>query len=73
MAETQAHLWPAIGDDPRERRGLHEPRGCLLRRRVAAPMVGGLSLTSFLLELLVYRAACLLWKKRSLDAPTARA
>jgi Cu/Ag efflux pump CusA len=33
--------------------------------RVAAPMVGGLG-TSFVMELLVYPATCLLWKKREL-------
>ncbi|MEZ4281918.1 MAG: CusA/CzcA family heavy metal efflux RND transporter [Myxococcota bacterium] len=38
-------------------------------KRVAAPMVGGLA-TSFLLELLVYPAVYLLWKRRDLR-PTA--
>jgi hypothetical protein len=32
-------------------------------KRIAVPMVGGL-FTSFLLELLVYPAVCLLWKRR---------
>jgi Cu(I)/Ag(I) efflux system membrane protein CusA/SilA len=36
-------------------------------KRVAAPMVGGL-VTSFLLELLVYPAVFLLWKRRALRA-----
>ena len=34
-------------------------------KRIAAPMVGGL-FTSFLLELLVYPAVYLLWKRRNL-------
>jgi Cu(I)/Ag(I) efflux system membrane protein CusA/SilA len=34
-------------------------------KRIAAPMVGGL-VTSFLLELLVYPAVYLLWRKREL-------
>ena len=34
-------------------------------KRVASPMVGGLA-TSFLMELLVYPAIYLLWKKREL-------
>jgi copper/silver efflux system protein len=38
-------------------------------KRVAAPMVGGLA-TSFLLELLVYPAIYLLWKRRDLDPPS---
>jgi Cu(I)/Ag(I) efflux system membrane protein CusA/SilA len=42
--------------------------GSDLMKRIAAPMVGGL-LTSFLLELLVYPAIYLLWKRRSLDHP----
>ena len=42
-------------------------------KRVAAPMVGGLA-TSFLLELLVYPAIYLLWRRRSLEpAPPAAA
>jgi Cu(I)/Ag(I) efflux system membrane protein CusA/SilA len=39
--------------------------GADMMKRVAAPMVGGL-FTSFLMELLVYPAIYLLWKKRSL-------
>jgi Cu(I)/Ag(I) efflux system membrane protein CusA/SilA len=39
--------------------------GADVMKRVAAPMVGGLA-TSFLLELLVYPAVYLLWKKRQL-------
>ena len=39
--------------------------GADVMKRVAAPMVGGL-VTSFLLELLVYPAIYLLWKKREL-------
>ncbi len=39
--------------------------GADLMKRIAAPMVGGLS-TSFLLELLVYPAIYYLWKKRQL-------
>ena len=39
--------------------------GADVMKRVAAPMVGGLA-TSFLLELLVYPAVYLLWKKREL-------
>jgi Cu(I)/Ag(I) efflux system membrane protein CusA/SilA len=34
-------------------------------KRIAAPMIGGI-LTSFLLELLVYPAVYLLWRKRQL-------
>jgi Cu(I)/Ag(I) efflux system membrane protein CusA/SilA len=34
-------------------------------KRVAAPMIGGL-VTSFLLELLVYPAIFLIWKRREL-------
>ena len=41
--------------------------GADVMKRVAAPMVGGL-LTSFALELLVYPALYLLWKRRSLPA-----
>jgi len=37
-------------------------------KRVAAPMVGGL-VTSFLMELLVYPAIYLLWKRREISAP----
>ncbi|TAL36705.1 MAG: efflux RND transporter permease subunit [Spirochaetes bacterium] len=39
--------------------------GADVMKRIAAPMVGGL-FTSFLLELLVYPAVYLLWKKREL-------
>ena len=39
--------------------------GSDVMKRVAAPMVGGLA-TSFLLELLVYPAVYLLWKKREI-------
>jgi copper/silver efflux system protein len=39
--------------------------GADLMKRIAAPMVGGL-LTSFLLELLVYPAVYLLWRRREL-------
>jgi Cu(I)/Ag(I) efflux system membrane protein CusA/SilA len=39
--------------------------GADLMKRVAAPMVGGLS-TSFLMELLVYPAIFLLWRRRQL-------
>ena len=42
--------------------------GADMMKRVAAPMVGGL-VTSFLLELVVYPAIYLLWKRRSLDSP----
>jgi len=42
--------------------------GADVMKRVAAPMVGGLA-TSFLMELLVYPAIYLLWKKRELPAP----
>jgi Cu(I)/Ag(I) efflux system membrane protein CusA/SilA len=44
--------------------------GSDVMKRVAAPMVGGLG-TSFLLELLVYPAVYLLWKRRALpvEAP----
>jgi Cu(I)/Ag(I) efflux system membrane protein CusA/SilA len=38
--------------------------GSDVMKRVAAPMVGGLA-TSFLLELLVYPAIYLLWKRRA--------
>jgi Cu(I)/Ag(I) efflux system membrane protein CusA/SilA len=44
------------------------PRGRAdVMKRVAAPMVGGLA-TSFLLELLVYPALYLLWRRRELPA-----
>jgi len=43
--------------------------GADVMKRVAAPMVGGLA-TSFLLELLVYPAVYLLWRKRDLQQPT---
>ena len=43
--------------------------GADLMKRIAAPMVGGLT-TSFLLELLVYPAVYLLWKRSSLAAVT---
>ena len=39
--------------------------GADVMKRVAAPMVGGLA-TSFLMELLVYPAIYLLWKRREL-------
>jgi Cu(I)/Ag(I) efflux system membrane protein CusA/SilA len=39
--------------------------GADVMKRVAAPMVGGL-MTSFLMELLVYPAIYLIWKRRSL-------
>jgi len=41
--------------------------GADVMKRVAAPMVGGLA-TSFLLELLVYPAVYLLWRRRELPA-----
>jgi copper/silver efflux system protein len=41
--------------------------GADLMKRIAAPMVGGLA-TSFLLELLVYPAVYLLWRRRALVA-----
>ncbi len=41
--------------------------GADMMKRVAAPMVGGL-FTSFLMELLVYPAIYLLWKRRTLPA-----
>jgi Cu(I)/Ag(I) efflux system membrane protein CusA/SilA len=44
--------------------------GADMMKRVAAPMVGGL-FTSFAMELLVYPAIYLLWKKRSLDKSAA--
>jgi Cu(I)/Ag(I) efflux system membrane protein CusA/SilA len=45
--------------------------GADVMRRVAAPMVGGLG-TSFLLELLVYPAIYLLWKKREIGREERR-
>ncbi|HUJ26351.1 MAG TPA: CusA/CzcA family heavy metal efflux RND transporter [Myxococcales bacterium] len=42
--------------------------GADVMKRIAAPMVGGL-VTSFILELLVYPAAYLLWKRRGLTTP----
>jgi Cu(I)/Ag(I) efflux system membrane protein CusA/SilA len=39
--------------------------GADVMKRIAAPMVGGLT-TSFLLELLVYPAVYFLWRKRQL-------
>jgi Cu(I)/Ag(I) efflux system membrane protein CusA/SilA len=45
--------------------------GADVMKRVAAPMVGGLA-TSFLLELLVYPAIYLLWKKRGLAREVPR-
>ncbi|MFI5183842.1 MAG: efflux RND transporter permease subunit [Vicinamibacteria bacterium] len=44
--------------------------GSDVMKRVAAPMVGGLA-TSFLMELLIYPAIYLLWRRRSLVAATA--
>jgi len=41
--------------------------GADVMKRVAAPMVGGLA-TSFLLELLVYPAVYLLWRRREIEA-----
>jgi len=46
--------------------------GADVMKRVAAPMVGGL-FTSFLMELLVYPAIYLLWKKRKLSSTPAAA
>jgi Cu(I)/Ag(I) efflux system membrane protein CusA/SilA len=47
--------------------------GADMMKRVAAPMVGGLT-TSFLLELLVYPAVYAIWKSRELRyAPAATA
>jgi copper/silver efflux system protein len=40
--------------------------GADVMKRIAAPMVGGI-FTSFLMELLVYPAVYLLWKKRELS------
>jgi Cu(I)/Ag(I) efflux system membrane protein CusA/SilA len=45
--------------------------GADVMKRVAAPMVGGLG-TSFLLELLVYPAIYLLWKKREIGREERR-
>jgi len=45
--------------------------GADVMKRVAAPMVGGLA-TSFLLELLVYPAVYLLWRKRELRREQGR-
>jgi len=42
--------------------------GADVMKRIAAPMVGGLS-TSFLLELTVYPAIFAIWKSRGLDKP----
>jgi len=39
--------------------------GADVMKRIAAPMIGGLT-TSFLLELLVYPAIYMLWRKREL-------
>jgi Cu(I)/Ag(I) efflux system membrane protein CusA/SilA len=44
--------------------------GADVMKRVAAPMVGGLA-TSFLMELLVYPAIYLLWKRRGLPTQSA--
>jgi Cu(I)/Ag(I) efflux system membrane protein CusA/SilA len=41
--------------------------GADLMKRIAAPMIGGL-VTSFLMELLVYPAVYLLWKRREVSA-----
>jgi Cu(I)/Ag(I) efflux system membrane protein CusA/SilA len=49
--------------------------GADLMKRIAAPMIGGL-VTSFLMELLVYPAVYLLWKRKEVaddDAATAMA
>jgi Cu(I)/Ag(I) efflux system membrane protein CusA/SilA len=43
--------------------------GADVMKRIAAPMIGGLA-TSFLMELLVYPAIYLLWRGRTLSAPT---
>lgn len=43
-----------------------EHQGADVMKRIAAPMVGGLS-TSFLLELTVYPAVFAIWKSRTLD------
>ena len=44
--------------------------GADLMKRIAAPMIGGL-VTSFLMELLVYPAVYLLWKRREVSADEA--
>jgi Cu(I)/Ag(I) efflux system membrane protein CusA/SilA len=44
--------------------------GADVMKRVAAPMVGGLA-TSFLMELLVYPAIYLLWKRRTVESESA--
>ncbi|HYN40974.1 MAG TPA: efflux RND transporter permease subunit, partial [Thermoanaerobaculia bacterium] len=44
--------------------------GADMMKRIAAPMVGGL-VTSFALELLVYPAVYLLWKRRELGGTGA--
>jgi Cu(I)/Ag(I) efflux system membrane protein CusA/SilA len=44
--------------------------GADVMKRIAAPMVGGLT-TSFALELLVYPALFAIWKRRSLPAPAS--
>jgi copper/silver efflux system protein len=44
--------------------------GADLMKRIAAPMVGGLT-TSFLMELLVYPAVYFLWRRRALPAEAA--
>ncbi len=46
--------------------------GADLMKRIAAPMIGGL-VTSFLMELLVYPAVYLLWKKREVADGAAAA
>jgi Cu(I)/Ag(I) efflux system membrane protein CusA/SilA len=46
--------------------------GADVMKRVAAPMVGGL-VTSFLMELLVYPAVYLLWKRREIESAPAEA
>jgi len=40
--------------------------GADMMKRIAAPMVGGLT-TSFIMELLVYPAIYYLWKRRELN------
>jgi Cu(I)/Ag(I) efflux system membrane protein CusA/SilA len=45
--------------------------GADVMKRVAAPMVGGLA-TSFVMELLVYPAIYLLWRRRALRVPVSR-
>ena len=46
--------------------------GSDLMKRIAAPMIGGLT-TSFLMELLVYPAVYYLWRKKQLPAPAISA